>query len=143
MKKHYFFLVLVISIFGCQSQQAVSGVHENQVNNRSGVGEVSNLQSAITLDDALRRIPGIMVMGSGNGAKIRVRGISNSFISDSTPLFVVDGNILGHDYQSLSRSISVNDIDNIRVLKNSSETSLYGARGSNGVIVITSKRGGD
>ncbi len=71
----------------------------------------------------------------GGGVKIRVRG-SNSLTGSSEPLVVVDG-IVG---LSLG-SINTNDIASIEVLKDASSTSLYGSRGANGVILVTTKKG--
>lgn len=143
MKKLYFIFILPLFLWGCQSSQGVGSTSpkENQVSNRSGVAVLENPQQAQTLEDLLRRLPGVMVSGSGDGARVKVRGISSSFNQTSSPLFVYDDIILGHDFGSVNRSISVNDVKNIRVLKTSSETSLYGSRGANGVILIKSKDG--
>ncbi len=80
---------------------------------------------------------------------IRIRGVG-SITASNEPLFVVDGvpivnpNMSGSTYRSsLSAlaSINSNDIETITVLKDASATSAYGARGSNGVIVITTRKG--
>lgn len=71
----------------------------------------------------------------GAGAKVRVRGLG-SINSSLDPLYVVDG-VAGVD----GNSINPNDIASIEVLKDASSTAIYGARGANGVIMITTKRG--
>ncbi|WP_242203160.1 SusC/RagA family TonB-linked outer membrane protein [Aestuariivivens insulae] len=79
-----------------------------------------------------------VVQGSGQpGASptIRIRGVS-SISSSNDPLWVVDG-VIVHSVPNLDP----NEIENISVLKDASATSLYGSRGSNGVIVVTTKRG--
>ena len=68
---------------------------------------------------------------------IRIRG-GGSLTQDSTPLLIVDG----FPVNSIS-DISPNDISNISVLKDASSTAIYGARGANGVIIITTKSGKD
>lgn len=71
----------------------------------------------------------------GYGAKVRIRGIG-SINSNVDPLYVVDG-VIGVD----GNSINPNDIASVEVLKDASSTAIYGARGANGVIMITTKRG--
>ncbi|MBQ2540320.1 MAG: SusC/RagA family TonB-linked outer membrane protein [Paludibacteraceae bacterium] len=86
-------------------------------------------------------VAGVQVVNSsgqpGSVASIRIRGIG-SISASSTPLYVVDGIPL--DAGSIS-SIDPGDIASITVLKDATATSLYGSRGANGVIVITTKRG--
>ncbi len=71
----------------------------------------------------------------GAGAKVRVRGLG-SINSSLDPLYVVDG-VTGVD----GNSINPNDIASVEVLKDASSTAIYGARGANGVIMISTKRG--
>src|SRR5690554_674390 len=71
----------------------------------------------------------------GGGVNIRIRG-QNSITGDNNPLIVIDG-ILGGDI----RMINPNDVASVDVLKDASATAIYGSRGSNGVIIITTKRG--
>lgn len=83
--------------------------------------------------------PGLQFAGGGDpgaGANIRIRGFG-SVTGSSAPLFVVDGTPYAGDITSINPS----DIENVTVLKDATATSLYGSRGSNGVIVITTKRG--
>ncbi|MDQ0109933.1 TonB-linked outer membrane protein, SusC/RagA family [Chitinophaga terrae (ex Kim and Jung 2007)] len=71
----------------------------------------------------------------GQAAKVRIRGIG-SINSNIDPLYVVDG-VIGVD----GNQINPNDIASVEVLKDASSTAIYGARGANGVIMITTKRG--
>jgi len=71
----------------------------------------------------------------GEAAKVRIRGIS-SINSSLDPLYVVDG-VIGVD----ANTLNPNDISSVEVLKDASSTAIYGARGANGVIIITTKRG--
>lgn len=91
--------------------------------------------------DALQgRIPGVQVMNNsaapGGNFSIRIRG-SNSISATNEPLYVVDG-IIGVGGLQF---INPNDIASIEVLKDASATSIYGARGANGVVLISTKRG--
>ena len=97
---------------------------------------------APSFDQALQgQAPGLMVLSdSGEPSKaatFRIRG-TNSINSGKDPLFILDGVAIS---SSDFNTISPNDIESISVLKDASSTSIYGARASNGVVVITSKRG--
>lgn len=71
----------------------------------------------------------------GAGALVRIRGIGT--INNSDPIYVVDGfQISDINY------LSVNDIESVEVLKDASATAIYGSRGANGVILISTKKGG-
>ncbi|WP_025864790.1 SusC/RagA family TonB-linked outer membrane protein [Prolixibacter bellariivorans] len=72
----------------------------------------------------------------GTSAKIRIRGVG-SLSASSAPLYVVDGIPYGEDISS----ISTQDIQSVTVLKDAASAALYGARGANGVILITTKKG--
>ena len=97
---------------------------------------------APSFDQALQgQAPGLMVLSeSGEPSKaatFRIRG-TNSINSGKDPLFILDGVAIS---SSDFNTISPNDIESISVLKDASSTSIYGARASNGVVVITSKCG--
>ncbi len=87
------------------------------------------------------KIAGVKVIersgAPGSEPMIRVRG-TNSINSNNDPLFVVDG-IVG--VGNVLRMLNPNEIETMDVLKDASATAIYGARGSNGVILITTKRG--
>ena len=81
------------------------------------------------------KIPGVTVLGSGmpgQSASIRIRGVGT--INSTEPLTVVDGN-------PGAPMPDANDIESFQVLKDAAACALYGARGSNGVILITTKKG--
>jgi TonB-linked SusC/RagA family outer membrane protein len=71
----------------------------------------------------------------GSGADISIRGIGS--LSSVSPLYVIDGMIL----ESSQREFNMNDVESIQILKDAAAASLYGARGANGVILITTKKG--
>lgn len=83
----------------------------------------------------------------GANQDVRIRGIG-SFTASSSPLYVVDGiQIVSGDISSAVQTTNVlstinpNDIEDISVLKDAAATSIYGSRGANGVILITTKKG--
>lgn len=71
----------------------------------------------------------------GGDVRIRIRG-TNSLIGDNEPLYVVDG-FVGADFNT----INPNDIASMEVLKDAASTAIYGSRGANGVVIITTKTG--
>lgn len=97
-------------------------------------------QPVIRVEDALKgRAPGVQVQKPngtpGAGMKIRIRG-GNSITGNSDPLYVIDG-IIGGDI----RTLNPNDIASMDILKDASSTAIYGSRGANGVVIITTKSG--
>ncbi|WP_298736664.1 TonB-dependent receptor [uncultured Chitinophaga sp.] len=85
--------------------------------------------------------PGLQITGAsgrpGNNAFIRIRG-QGSITASSEPIIVLDGNIVPSTVYS---SISPDDIADVTVLKDAAATSIYGSRGSNGVLIVTTKKG--
>jgi TonB-linked SusC/RagA family outer membrane protein len=97
-------------------------------------------QPMTKMDQALQgRAAGVQVnqtSGSpGAVMKIRIRG-ANSISGNNDPLYIMDGMVI-----SDIGSINVNDIESLEVLKDASATAIYGSRGANGVILITTKTG--
>ena len=100
-------------------------------------------EPASSVDQLLEgRIPGLQVVTSsgqpGAGAQITIRG-QGTINADGNPLVVVDGIEFG-DAGNL-KQVNPDDIATIDVLKDASATAIYGSRGANGVIIITTKRG--
>ncbi len=83
------------------------------------------------------RVSGVYVEQTGGGLRIRVRG-ATSVMGSSEPLFVLDGIPL--TVQGGYVPVNPTDIASITVLKDAASTSIYGSRGANGVIVITTRR---
>ncbi len=97
-------------------------------------------QPLVRVEDALQsRAAGVSVSKTtgapGGQVKIRIRG-SNSISFSNQPLIVIDG-ILGGTLESLNP----NDIATMDILKDASASAIYGSRGANGVVVITTKKG--
>jgi TonB-dependent starch-binding outer membrane protein SusC len=109
-----------------------------------GSVKVADLQKApvASFDQALAgRVAGVQVSANdgqpGNGLNIVVRG-NNSISQSNAPLYVVDGFPIE---TSLNTLLNPSEIESIEVLKDASATAIYGARGANGVIMVTTKQG--
>jgi TonB-dependent SusC/RagA subfamily outer membrane receptor len=88
------------------------------------------------------RFAGVTVSpGPGGGLQIRIRGGSNSFMAGQEPLYVVDGTPLPANTGGVV-FLNPYDIERIEVLKNAPDIAVYGVRGGNGVIRITTIRPG-
>jgi TonB-linked SusC/RagA family outer membrane protein len=101
-----------------------------------------NKASVKSFDEALAgRVAGVAVSGNdgqpGAVNNIVIRGYG-SITQDNSPLYVVDGFPME---DGMNNSINPSDIESINILKDASSTAIYGARGANGVIIITTKKG--
>jgi TonB-dependent SusC/RagA subfamily outer membrane receptor len=86
------------------------------------------------------RFPGVLVMQTPSGGlAIRIRG-GSSVHGNNAPLYVLDGVAVEADPDGSVSGLNPYDIESIKVLKDAASTSMYGARGANGVIVIKTKR---
>jgi len=130
-------------------------------------GAVTQLQAAdfkqgvnVSVDNLIQgKVAGVRVVNTsgepGAGVNVTIRGVG-SIRSGSTPLFVVDGVPLSNDDVSPSGTnvgfgassaknplnfLNTSDIESITVLKDASAAAIYGARGSNGVVMVTTKKG--
>ena len=94
---------------------------------------------AANLDQALQGLAAGVTVNSSSGqpgaaAEVRIRGIGT--VNNSAPIYVVDGVIV----EDIS-FVNPNDISSTEILKDASATAIYGSRGANGVILITTKKG--
>jgi TonB-dependent starch-binding outer membrane protein SusC len=124
--------VLVVG-YGTQAKKDITGsigsVSGDQLENRS-VG---------SLDQALvGKVAGLSVSNNsgapGTGMMIRIRGVGT--INNSDPLYVVDGNPFSN-----INNLDPEDIQSVEILKSASAAAIYGSRGANGVVLITTKKG--
>jgi TonB-dependent SusC/RagA subfamily outer membrane receptor len=106
--------------------------------------DIGDLQKAPvrSFEEALGgRVAGVQVTSAdgqpGSSTAIVIRG-NNSITQDNSPLYVIDGFPLENPNNN---SVNPSDIESIEVLKDASATAIYGARGANGVILITTKKG--
>ena len=97
-------------------------------------------QPITQVSDALQgRVAGVNVVSDGipgGSVKIRIRG-TNSINKSNEPLYVVDGMVR----ESGLEGINPEDIQSMQILKDASSTAIYGSRGANGVVIITTKSG--
>lgn len=127
---------IVVVGYGEQLKRDVTG----SVSSVSGeqITEVPVTSAAEALQG---RSAGVLVQKSGDnpgdGVEIRIRG-RRSLTASNDPLFVIDGIPSGG-----LNDINQADIESMEVLKDASATAIYGSRGANGVVLITTKRGGD
>jgi TonB-dependent starch-binding outer membrane protein SusC len=105
-----------------------------------GVVKVKDAQKTATPDIAKLlqgQVAGVTVQGNGEpggGLQIKIRGISN--FGNNTPLFVIDGVPVDG-----ANDFNPGDVESMQVLKDASSAAIYGARGANGVVIITTKQG--
>lgn len=125
--------------------------------------DVSKVRDPNVVNQLAGRAAGVTVVGSsgnlGGSARITIRGVK-SINGDNQPLFVVDGvpmdnsnftdqaqavgggnGVNPYDYGNAMQDLNPDDIENISVLKGQAAAALYGSRGANGVIMITTKKG--
>ena len=112
---------------------SVERVESDRINKETAAGLESRLQG---------KIPGLMITtGSGQPGSadisVRIRG-TGSINGSNTPLYIMDGVMVE---PAQFASLNPADVSNVQVLKDASATAIYGSRGANGVIVITTKRG--
>lgn len=161
---------LVVSYIGYETREVkvpASGkmkiILENDANQLDGVvvvgvlmkksdltGAVSHVDSEVltqkpvtNINEALQgRVAGVNItrgITPSDDSSIKIRG-TNTINSGSSPIYVVDGLVMDNQF-GFYNSINVNDVESIEVLKDASATALYGSRGANGVIVVTTKKG--
>ncbi|GAB4010532.1 TonB-dependent receptor [Spirosoma migulaei] len=114
-----------------QTTGAISSITPKQITEQP----VTNIGQAMQ-----GRVAGVDVAQSGSRPgsvpTIRIRG-RRSFNAGNDPLYVVDGIPLAREYED----INPNDVGSMEILKDATATAIYGARGANGVVLITTKRG--
>jgi TonB-linked SusC/RagA family outer membrane protein len=141
----------VVTALGIEREKKALGYSVQQVNGEeiNSVGD-QNITSALS-----GKVAGVQVISAsgaslGGSAKIRIRGVTT--LSGASPLFVVDGTPIsnanfssehrGFDWGNLAQDINPADIESVSVLKGPAATAIYGQRGANGVIMVTTKKGG-
>lgn len=126
---------VVVMAYGTQKREAIVGsvatLSSEAIDNQQATSALRALQGTV---------PGVNLLTSGgqpgNNPTIRIRGFS-SINASQGPLIILDGS----PFNGNLNSISQDQIESLTVLKDASSTSLYGSRGANGVIIITTKSG--
>lgn len=145
---------VVVTALGVKREQKSLGYSTQKLD-----GSAVNTARETNIVNSLQgKVAGVQITGSGNfggSSRILIRG-AKSIDKNNQPLFVVDGvpldnsnfstaeqqrGALGYDYGNAAQDINSDDIESINVLKGSAASALYGTRGANGVIMITTKKG--
>jgi TonB-linked SusC/RagA family outer membrane protein len=126
---------VVVVGYGVQRKRDLSG------SVASVKGDVVNEYANVSVATALTgRISGVQVQQSsgqpGGGIQVRVRG-SNSIKGSNEPLWIING------FPGDINMINTSDIESVEVLKDASATAIYGSRGANGVVIITTRKAGE
>ncbi len=128
---------LVVIGYGTQKRGSITGAIVSVSSDDIQELPVTDAGSALQ-----GRAAGVVALSAGNqpgeGVTIRIRG-RRSLTATNEPLFVVDG----IPYDGNIADINPRDIKSMEILKDASATAIYGSRGANGVILITTNRGGD
>ncbi|MEO1012790.1 MAG: SusC/RagA family TonB-linked outer membrane protein, partial [Bacteroidota bacterium] len=125
---------VVVVGYGTKSQRFVSGSIS-----KVDVSQIENTPNTNVAQALRGRVAGVQFTSNGRpgqGGNILIRG-TRSLSGSNDPLIVLDGIFFNGDLAD----INPNDIESIEVLKDASSTAIYGSRASNGVILITSKKG--
>ena len=126
---------VVVVAYGTAKKSAFTGSASVVKSETIEKRQVSNITNALT-----GAIAGVQITSSngqpGVSATVRVRGVG-SLNAGNDPLYVVDGMPFDGDISSINPA----DIENMSVLKDAAASALYGARGANGVIMVTTKKG--
>jgi TonB-linked SusC/RagA family outer membrane protein len=127
---------VVVVAYGTQKRSTIVGSVKSVGGEQIAAISTSNVTNALQGTTA-----GVQVINGsgqpGTGATIRIRGVG-SISGGKVPLYVVDGAPYDEDVMNL---LNPRDIESITLLKDASATAIYGARGANGVILITTKSG--
>ncbi|WP_299664941.1 TonB-dependent receptor [uncultured Polaribacter sp.] len=123
---------IVVVGYGSQSRASVTGAISTVKSEEISVLPVTNAESALQ-----GRAAGVTILNNGSPGSnplVLIRGLGT--LGNNAPLYVIDGVIVGN----LS-GISPNDIETVSILKDASTAAIYGARGANGVVIVTTKKG--
>jgi TonB-linked SusC/RagA family outer membrane protein len=126
---------VVVVAFGTQKKQSIAGSIE-KIDSK----ELVNSQTGNVMQSLSGKVGGVQITTNsgqpGDSPQIRFRGLG-SLSSSNNPLYVVDGMPFGGNINALNNA----DIESVVFLKDASANALYGSRGANGVVMITTKKG--
>ena len=126
---------VIVTAYGTSTKGTFTGSASVMKADKIEKRQVSNVSNALA-----GAVAGVQILSDngqpGESAKVRIRGVG-SINAGIEPLYVVDGVPYDGDLSSINSA----DIETMTVLKDAASTALYGARGANGIIMITTKRG--
>ncbi|MDH5603153.1 MAG: SusC/RagA family TonB-linked outer membrane protein, partial [Cyclobacteriaceae bacterium] len=145
---------VVVTALGVTREKASLGYSTQQINSDA----VNTAKENNFINSLSGKVSGVQIRqnnGMGGSTNIVIRG-NNSITGNNQPLFVVDGIPIdnrtgndryqqrgryGYDYGNAASDVNPDDIESINVLKGAAAAALYGSRASNGVVIITTKKG--
>ena len=141
---------VVVTALGIQKEKSQLGTAQQEIT----PAQLNNTRGFSVVDQMQGKVSGVQITGAGTqggSSNIVVRG-QNSITGNNTPLFVVDGVPVSNanhggsangawDFGSAISDINPEDIESMSVLKGPNAAALYGSRATNGVVVITMKKG--
>jgi TonB-dependent SusC/RagA subfamily outer membrane receptor len=139
------YTLLTLLVCGCTSLSGVPGTTDDPIVDRPRLGTTVTAADfdhspGQSIEQTIQaHIPGVMLTSNADGSiSVRIDGI-NTFMAGTQPLYVIDGVPIQAGPNGGLPGLNPHDIESIQVFKDPVNTSLYGVRGSNGVIVITTK----
>jgi len=129
------FAVLVMLLSACGPSTEV--IRNNDDRGRFAQ-QVNAEMSGVTLDQYLKRLHGVRVVGEGRTAVIQIRGVA-SFTLSTEPLFVVDGVRMGNEFAKIFDMVNVADVRSVEVLTSNRATLMFGNDGFAGAILINKR----
>lgn len=149
---------VVVAALGIEREKKSLGYSAQEL----GGAELAETREVNLVNSLQGKVAGVQIQGSpstlGGSSRITIRGV-NSFLGENQPLFVVDGipidnsnfasnaqmrgfgDDTSYDYGNTAQDIDPESIESMTVLKGAAASALYGQRGANGVILITTKDG--
>jgi len=142
----------LIPLGACRNSESIRQDPPDRVSIGYGDVHKDNVTGSVTVientDERGRRVtqlaqlfegqPGVQVIHTADGFRLQIRGI-HSFVGSNDPLFVLDGTPLQTGPSGITSFINPNDVARIDILKGAA-ASIYGTRGANGVVLITTKK---
>ena len=126
---------VIVTAYGTSTKGTFTGSASVMKADKIEKRQVANISNALA-----GAVAGVQILNDngqpGESAKVRIRGVG-SINAGTNPLYVVDG----VPFDGELSSINTADIESMTVLKDAASTALYGARGANGIIMITTKKG--
>ena len=127
---------------GTRTEEPARAERPSETKGKSVSGETIRNDPGKPIEEILAgRVAGVVVQRTSEGGiAVRIRGGSTSLQGNNEPLYILDGLPFYPGTGGTLLGLNPHDIESIKVLKDAAETSMYGARGANGVIIIKTKK---
>ena len=134
-------IFIMVVVMGCGGGAKLDDAESRPSRGQAATADQWKGENATTTEELfVGRFSGVQVYRVAGGIAVRIRG-GTSLMGNNEPLYVIDGMTIEPGPGGALTGINPNDIAKIEILKDIGATSLYGGRGANGVILITTKRG--